>query len=178
MVCAAILTCRTGTPPSLLEKMFGPDKVAVPKAPALGLLLEQPLFESYNKRVVQANSTLDRTDPMYRPMIDFEVHRATIEKFKQYQIYSRMRAQEQTDTTFDAWIRSIDSYAGRDFSYLNPKAIIPPVAVLKKGQRRLNPFRERRRFDTTGPLIESTTAEPESEDDMDVDKTKLKDMEG
>ncbi|KAF8519008.1 pseudouridine synthase [Hysterangium stoloniferum] len=185
MVCAAILTCRTGTPPSLLEKMFGPDKVVVPKAPALGLLLEQPLFESYNKRVVQANSKFDRTDPMYRPIIDFEVHRATIEKFKQDQIYSRMRAQEETEATqvhslppFDAWIRSIDCYAGRDFSYLNPKAIIPPVAVLKKGQRRMNAFRERRRFDKTGPLIESTTADFESEDDMDIDQTKLKDMEG
>jgi tRNA pseudouridine38-40 synthase len=52
--------------------------------------------------------------------------------------------------SFDAWIRSTDSYAGNDLLYLNHKGIIPDAAVIKKGERRNNPFREKRRFDATG----------------------------
>jgi tRNA pseudouridine38-40 synthase len=100
MVCALVLACRTGTPPNVLEEMFGPRKVVVPKAPALGLLLEQPLFESYNRRVADINAKLEgEEDPTYRPAIDFERHRTTIDQFKQEQIYSRMRTQEESDAT-------------------------------------------------------------------------------
>lgn len=59
--------------------------------PALGLLLEYPIFDSYNKRIEATNSGLKPTDPEYRPLIDFEVYRETIEQFKQEHIYSRMR---------------------------------------------------------------------------------------
>lgn len=100
MVCALVLICRTGTSPKVLEEMFGPRKVVVPKAPALGLLLEQPLFESYNRKVADINAKLESdVDPNYRPEIDFERHRSVIEQFKQGQIYSRMRTQEENDAT-------------------------------------------------------------------------------
>jgi tRNA pseudouridine38-40 synthase len=100
MVCALVLACRTGAPPSILEEMFGPQKVVVPKAPALGLLLEQPLFESYNRKVMEANAKLENdADPNYRPVIDFEQHRKVIDQFKQEHIHSRMREQEQKDAT-------------------------------------------------------------------------------
>ena len=52
-------------------------------------------------------------------------------------------------TSFDAWIRSTDNYAGNDLLYLNTEGIIPDAAVLKKGEKRSNPFREKKRFDST-----------------------------
>ena len=100
MVCALVLVCRTHTPPQILKEMFGPCKVVVPKAPALGLLLEQPLFESYNRKITELNAKLgSEADGAYRPVIDFERHRGVIERFKEEQIYSRMRAQEDDDAT-------------------------------------------------------------------------------
>ena len=100
MVCALVLACRTCTSPDVLEEMFGPRKVVVPKAPALGLLLERPLFESYNRKITEVNAKLENdADPSYRPPIDFEQHRAVIDQFKQDQIYSRMRTQEDKDAT-------------------------------------------------------------------------------
>ncbi|KIJ48769.1 hypothetical protein M422DRAFT_28233, partial [Sphaerobolus stellatus SS14] len=177
MVCALTLLTRTNTPPTLLEEMFGPSKVSIPKAPALGLLLEQPIFESYNKKIEESNAKLaDTNDAAYRPLIDFEVHREAMNKFKDEQIYSRMRSQEDKNATFDSWIRSIDSYAGKDFWYLNSKGIIPPDAVLKKGARRPNPFRERKRFDTADSGSAEQVAD-ESDEEI-IDKAKLKDMEG
>lgn len=39
-----------------VSQTFGPSKIHVPKAPALGLLLEQPQFGVYNSRVDQSNT--------------------------------------------------------------------------------------------------------------------------
>ena len=67
----------------------------VPKMPALGLLLEYPIFEAYNRRITAANERInDPNDSEHREPIDFEVHRETIAKFKNEHIYSRMRAIE------------------------------------------------------------------------------------
>ena len=85
---------------------------------------------------------------------------------------------------FDAWVRSIDSYSGTDLHYLNPKGVIPAAAVIKKGERRPNPFREKRRFDLTdysaaGKIEEQEDEESEEEQEISkLDKSKLVDMEG
>lgn len=65
--------------------------------PALGLLLEYPIFETYNNRVAKANEEIPITDERYRPPIDFEIHRAAIDDFKQKFIYENMRAVEDRD---------------------------------------------------------------------------------
>ena len=67
----------------------------IPKMPALGLLLECPVFEAYNRKITVANERIhDPNDSEHRQPIDFEAHRGTIEKFKDEHIYSRMRAIE------------------------------------------------------------------------------------
>jgi tRNA pseudouridine38-40 synthase len=71
--------------------------VFIPKMPALGLLLENPIFDSYNNKVASINQKLQPSDPEYRPPIDFEIHRETMEKFKQQYIYDNMRTTEDRD---------------------------------------------------------------------------------
>ena len=67
--------------------------------------------------------------------------------------------------SFDAWIRTTDSYAGNDLLYLNHRGVIPDAAVIKKGERRSNPFREKRRFDSTGfPRSADPTSDVRNED--------------
>jgi tRNA pseudouridine38-40 synthase len=61
-----ILAVRSGTPASLINKTFGPENLNIPKAPALGLLLERPIFDTYNKRV----ATLDEG----RQPVKFDVY--------------------------------------------------------------------------------------------------------
>jgi tRNA pseudouridine38-40 synthase len=65
--------------------------------PSLGLLLEHPIFDSYNHKVLGINEKLQPTDPEYRPPIDFDIHRDTMKKFKQEHIYDNMRAIEDRD---------------------------------------------------------------------------------
>ena len=62
--------------------------------PSLGLLLEHPIFESYNSKVENVNEMLSPEDVEFRPLIDFEIHREEIDKFKQTYIYDRMRDAE------------------------------------------------------------------------------------
>ena len=67
----------------------------IPKMPALGLLLECPVFETYNRKVTTANERMrDPNDPEHRQPIDFEVHREIIEEFKSEHIYRQMRTIE------------------------------------------------------------------------------------
>ncbi len=68
--------------------------------PALGLLLEFPIFDSYNLKMETVNAKLQPTDVEYRPLIDFEIHREEIDRFKQEFIYSKMRATEDRDGVF------------------------------------------------------------------------------
>ena len=74
--------------------MYGPRQVFVPKMPALGLLLEYPIFESYSRRAAGVSAKLAPSDPDFRPGIDFEAHRAQLDAFKQAHIYAKMRAIE------------------------------------------------------------------------------------
>ncbi|CAG8734758.1 13596_t:CDS:2, partial [Racocetra fulgida] len=50
------------TPLSLIHKTFGNTKINIPKAPALGLLLDQPVFRSYNKKAVDNDKELIEFD--------------------------------------------------------------------------------------------------------------------
>ncbi|KAH7914642.1 pseudouridine synthase [Hygrophoropsis aurantiaca] len=182
MMCALVLSCRTGTPSQIIDELYGPRMVVVPKMPALGLLLEYPIFDSYNSKVSSLNEKLEPKHPDYRPVIDFEQYRPDIDAFKQKHIYENMRAIEDRNGVFDAWIRSIDTYAGEDLLYLNPKGIIPASAVFKKGEKRYNTFKDNRRFDRTGAMPEekdkaSATDDEEIEEDH-LSKTLLEEAEG
>ncbi|EIW58179.1 tRNA pseudouridine synthase [Trametes versicolor FP-101664 SS1] len=188
MISALVLSCRAGTPPQLIEELYGPRPVFIPKMPALGLLLEYPIFESYSKRVQGVNAKLKEDDAEYRAPIDFELHRAQLDDFKEHHIYAKMRSIEDRHGIFDSWIRSIDSYAGHDLEYLNPKGIVPQSAVIKKGEFRNNPFREKKRYDATsfpvGKAAAPDAAEEEEESSeneeayLPLDKEALADLEG
>jgi len=189
MMTALVFSVRTGTPAQIIDELYGPRMVFIPKMPSLGLLLEYPIFDAYNRKIAFGNEKLQSTEPDYRLPIDFEVHRTEMELFKEQHIYSRMRTIEDKDALFDAWIRSVDSYTGNDLSYLNPKGSIPATAVIKKNERRPNPFRERRRFDSTNFPVGGKSStdeiqmhvdeeEDEEEEGEGLDKTKLVDMEG
>jgi len=184
MVSALVLCCRTGTPPQIIEELYGPRRVFIPKMPSLGLLLEHPIFESYNRKVKSVNEGLSPEDAEFRPLIDFDIHREEIDQFRQTYIYDRMREAEDRRAIFDAWVRSTDAYSGDDLLYLNPKGVIPSAAVVNKSERRKNPFRERKHFDaadfsnTTSRIEVDEAEEDEEEQDVVLDKAELVDMEG
>ncbi|KAI8585928.1 pseudouridine synthase [Geranomyces variabilis] len=102
MIGIAILAVRTGAPAKIIQQAFGNMKLNVPKAPALGLLLERTVYKAYNEK--WANESQDRLEP-----IDFDKYKDTIDAFKEKWIYSRLVEEELATAQFDEWNRIIDS---------------------------------------------------------------------
>jgi tRNA pseudouridine38-40 synthase len=88
MVGMAALMVRCGTTPDRLEESLGEALYSIPKAPGLGLLLERPVFKSYNETSAKQHS---------RDPIDFSKYDKEIEEFKRREIYDRIFREEDRD---------------------------------------------------------------------------------
>ena len=85
MVGMAALTVRCGTDPKMMLDSFENNVVRIPKAPGLGLLLERPVFDSYNDKMAKAHG---------REKIDFARYDDKIQEFKEREIYQRIFREE------------------------------------------------------------------------------------
>ncbi|GFS03438.1 tRNA pseudouridine synthase, partial [Elysia marginata] len=82
----------------VIDSCWGPEKVDVPKAPGLGLVLEQLHFDGYNKRF--------GSDGVHEP-IDWSQYQETVEKFKEEQIISQIVVKEKTERVTFEWLRTL-----------------------------------------------------------------------
>jgi tRNA pseudouridine38-40 synthase len=88
MVAMAALVVRCSSPLSIIQDSFGPANISIPKAPGLGLLLERPVFDSYNEKAENEYN---------REKIDFDKYQKEIDEFKQREIYDRIFRDEERD---------------------------------------------------------------------------------
>ncbi|KAJ1819219.1 tRNA pseudouridine synthase 1 [Coemansia sp. RSA 2599] len=123
MVGLVVLMARAGAPLSLIDALFSGPRVNVPKAPGLGLLLEQPVFESYNRKAAH-----QRKDASSDP-VTFEPYVKEIEEFKQKYIYDAIVDTEMADNVFDWWVQSTEIYP-EPYTYVNAQGTIPDDAVV------------------------------------------------
>lgn len=91
MVAMATLVVRCGAPIERIEESYGERKISIPKAPGLGLLLERPVFDSYN---VRAKEAYDKNP------IDFTKYEDAMQGFKQREIYDRIHREEEKDNQY------------------------------------------------------------------------------
>lgn len=99
MISFAILLTRSNAPASLVTSVYASNRVNIPKAPALGLLLEEPLFDTYNKKISSESTAkkVPTSEATQRDPINFAAHNEKIEEFKQKFIYDKMRQTEQEE---------------------------------------------------------------------------------
>ncbi|KAH0099552.1 pseudouridine synthase, partial [Aureobasidium melanogenum] len=114
MVGMVALTVRCGCPIERIVEAQGDQKISIPKVPGLGLLLERPVFDSYNE--IQAV----KHD---KEKLDFGKYEKELEEFKQREIYQRIFAEEERDNTFHLFFNQIDNYKERHFLYLTSKGL-------------------------------------------------------
>ncbi|PSN74076.1 pseudouridine synthase [Corynespora cassiicola Philippines] len=125
MVGMATLTVRCGTDPSIIDKSFENVTVRIPKAPGLGLLLERPVFDSYNaKQAKEAD----------REPIDFSKYKAQIEEFKEREIYQRIFKEEAEGNQFHGFFTHLDNFKDPTFLYLTSGGIEATKKALKSAQ--------------------------------------------
>ena len=109
MVSMAALVVRCGCSPAIVDSSFGPEKISIPKAPGLGLLLERPVFEAYNERL----------EKFGRDSIDFSVHEDVMHEFKQREIYERIWREEERDRVFHSFFAAIDNLRSAQMLYVS-----------------------------------------------------------
>ena len=89
MVAMAVQVVRCGCVPDRINESFGPTRIGIPKAPGLGLLLERPVFDAFNKQA----------EKLGREAINFDKYEDQIAEFKHREIYSRIFREEEENHT-------------------------------------------------------------------------------
>lgn len=90
MVTMAAMVVRCGCHEGRMQDSYMEDKLSIPKAPSLGLLLERPVFDSYNKKNAVGSDA-------GRGMLDFGKYEKEMAEFKQREIYERIFREEERD---------------------------------------------------------------------------------
>ncbi|KAG9229218.1 pseudouridine synthase [Amylocarpus encephaloides] len=114
MVAMAALVVRCGSTFDVIHDSYGPTTISIPKAPSLGLLLERPVFDSYN---TQAVSNFNREK------IDFDKFQKEMDEFKQQEIYDRMFREEERDHQFHSFFKQVDDYKTDFFLWVTAEGI-------------------------------------------------------
>ncbi|VEU22292.1 DEKNAAC103612 [Brettanomyces naardenensis] len=106
MIGLASLVVRAGCPVEKVKEAFGPAKVNIPKAPALGLLLERPVYDGYNQKLKTYG---------HEPL-NFDKYSEKMDAFKRKYIYSKIYEAEESEHTFHGFFGFIDFFTGNDSS--------------------------------------------------------------
>jgi len=114
MVGLAALVVRCGCPISRIRETCTEAVVSIPKAPSLGLLLERPVFDSYNTNQAAKHE---------REPIDFDKYEKEMLEFKDREIYSRMFKVEEVDGVYTTFFGHLDNYRETFFLYLSSGGI-------------------------------------------------------
>lgn len=114
MIAMVSLVVRTGCPLERISQLFNEEKINIPKLPALGLLLEQPVYEGYNSRLNSLG---------YNP-ISFDKYEKEMLEFKMKFIYDKIYKEEVQENIFHGFFNFIDSFNnGEVFSFLTARGI-------------------------------------------------------
>ncbi|KAH8193547.1 hypothetical protein TruAng_012286 [Truncatella angustata] len=114
MMGMAVLVTRCATDIERMAQSYGNDRIAIPKAPSLGLLLERPVFDNYNQRAV---------GNLEKPAIDFANYEKEIQKFKDDFIYQRIYDLEEKENSFHTFFHQIDNFKSDYFLWVTAGGI-------------------------------------------------------
>ncbi|KAL6939406.1 hypothetical protein ACO0RG_003243 [Hanseniaspora osmophila] len=99
MISMATFIVRCGASKTLIHEAFKADKLNIPKAPALGLLLENPVYSTFNERL----------NSLGYESIDFTHFEKQMTDFKMRHIYDKIYAEEVKENVFYAFFGFVDA---------------------------------------------------------------------
>ncbi|EZF36391.1 tRNA pseudouridine(38-40) synthase [Trichophyton interdigitale MR816] len=108
MVAMVALLVRCGADIKRIEESYQNSRIPIPKAPGLGLLLERPIFDGYNKKAKDLG----------RELLDFDKYEKEMDEFKLKEIYQRIFTEEAEKHAFGTFFNHIDSYKENTFLYV------------------------------------------------------------
>ncbi|KAL3425013.1 tRNA pseudouridine synthase [Phlyctema vagabunda] len=114
MIAMAALVVRCGSATNIMYESYESGKISIPKAPSLGLLLERPVFETYNSRAEKEYG---------KEKIDFDKFETEMNEFKQREIYDRIFREENKDHQFHTFFNHIDHYRSDYFLWITASGV-------------------------------------------------------
>ena len=114
MVGMVALLVRSGSSLRTLEASLGEERFSIPKVPGLGLLLERPVFDSYNNLQAEKHG---------REKLLFSKFEKDIAAFKEREIYQRIFREEEESNQFGRFFNHIDNFREGYFLWVSSKGI-------------------------------------------------------
>ena len=117
MIGLAILLMRCGNPDLdslIISRSFLKTRWSIPKAPGIGLMLNQVLLDFYNRRFTGGR------DGSLAQRIDLDEMRSSIDNFKQAHIYRRIVVEEHHHRVFAQWLPSLVFHLDREQAHPQP----------------------------------------------------------
>lgn len=113
MVGMVALAVRCGSDiDKTMNHSFTEARYSIPKVPGLGLMLERPVFDSYNNIQAVKHG---------RDKLVFDKYEEQIEEFKRREIYARMFSEEEERGEFGRFFNHVDNFKEPYFLYLSSK---------------------------------------------------------
>ena len=122
MVSMVALLVRCGCHEGRIQDSYTEDRITIPKAPSLGLLLEYPVFEIYNEKLEEFGYN----------RIEFGRYEKEMEEFKQREIYERIFREEEQDHTFHSFFTGLDNTQSSQLLYLSSLGLEATKKKLEK----------------------------------------------
>lgn len=113
MVAMVALCIRYGTPLERITEAFNSTRISIPKAPSLGLLLEEPVYDGFNKKLEEFG----------RNPLSFDPYREQMEAFKMKHIYDKIYSEELKENVYTGFFGYIDTRADDIFDFLTARGI-------------------------------------------------------
>ena len=115
MIGMVTLLVRSGSDiDKTMAHSFTSAKYSIPKVPGLGLMLERPVFDSYNSMQASKHE---------REPLRFDKYDDKIEAFKRTEIYARMFAEEEAKGEFGRFFNHVDNFKEPYFLYVSSKGL-------------------------------------------------------
>ncbi|XP_072271817.1 pseudouridylate synthase 1 homolog [Pyxicephalus adspersus] len=98
MIGLVIAVVKGYAAPSIMQRSWGEEKVDIPKAPGLGLVLERVHFEKYNRRFGNDG---------FHESLDWAENEGAIEAFKKEHIYPTIIQTEIEEKSMSNWLATL-----------------------------------------------------------------------
>lgn len=150
----------------VLTKSWGPRKMDIPKAPGMGLFLDELFFEGYNKKF--------GNDGMHEPLV-WDKYRESLDKFREEHVLSHIARSEVQESVMLQWLGTLQYHK---FDFIDLAEEVPPdgekekdptwyktKALLRKVDQKKNTTEAEKSADlgTTATANESVNSVPEHE---------------
>lgn len=113
MIGMVIAVVRGDADESVITDSWNTDRIDIPRAPGLGLMLEEVHYEKYNQRFGK--------DGIHEPL-EWTTSKSQVERFKKEMVFEDILGTEANERSMLLWLRNlrIHSFTPRHFENINP----------------------------------------------------------